>query len=124
MGGVGVLGLLLAAIGLYGVLAYTVAGRTREIGVRIAVGAGAGQISRMILLDAGRMLAAGSLIGLGVAFLVTAPLAMFLVPGLSPSDPVSYASVILVLAFSGTLAALGPVRRAVGIDPVRALRHD
>ena len=124
MGSIGLVGLLLAAIGLYGVLAYSVARRTREIGIRMAVGATARQICALVLGDAGRMVAIGSVIGLGVALLATEPLSMFLIPGLSPKDPLSFAAVAAVLGASALLAALGPVRRAVGVDPIKALRWE
>ncbi len=124
MGSIGLLGLLLAAIGLYGLLAYTVARRTREIGVRIALGATGREISRMILVEAGTLLAVGSVIGCAIALLVTRPLSMFLVPGLSPSDPASFASVIAVLAATGLLASLGPVRRAISVDVMSCLRYE
>lgn len=124
MGSIGLVGLLLAAIGLYGVLAYAVARRTREIGIRMALGATARQICGMVLGDAGWMVAIGSLIGLAVAMLVTEPLSMFLVPGLSPKDPLSFVAVAAVLGLSALLAALGPVRRAVGVDPMSALRWE
>jgi putative ABC transport system permease protein len=70
------------------------------------------------------MVVIGSVIGLTVALLVTEPLSMFLVPGLSPKDPVSFVAVAVVLSVSALLAALGPVRRAVGIDPMKALRWE
>ena len=122
MGGAGLLGLLLAAIGLYGVLAFSVSRRTREIGVRIAIGATGREISRMVLVESAKLLAIGSAAGIAVALLVTKPLAIFFVDGLTSSDPASYIAVILVLGVSGVLATLGPVRRAVKIDPMRALR--
>jgi ABC-type antimicrobial peptide transport system permease subunit len=124
MGLIGAVGLLLAAIGLYGVLAYTVARRTREIGIRMAVGATARQICGLILGDAGAMVAAGSTIGVAVALLVTEPLSMFLVPGLSPKDPLSFLAVAVVLGGSALVAAIGPVRRAARIDPMKALRWE
>ena len=124
MGAIGLVGLLLASIGLYGVLAYAVARRTREIGIRMAIGATAPQICAMVLSDAGWMVVIGSGIGLAVAMLVTEPLSMFLVPGLSPKDPASFVAVAVVLGASALLAALGPVRRAVGIDPMKALRWE
>jgi predicted permease len=124
MGGIGLLGLLLAAIGLYGVLAYSVTRRTREIGIRMAVGASGREISRMIVLEASKLLAVGSMAGLAIALVVTRPLTMFLVPGLSPSDPTSFVCVIAVLAGTGLLASLGPVRRAIAIDPMRSLRYE
>ena len=124
MGAIGVLGLLLAAIGLYGVIAYSVARRTREIGVRIAIGAGSGAISKMVLLEAAKLIVTGSVAGLLISLLITKPLAMFLVPGLSPSDPASFASVLAVLTITGLLATIGPVRRAISIDPMTSLRYE
>ena len=124
MGSIGALGLLLAVIGLYGVLAYSVARRTREIGIRMAVGASAGHVSRMVLGEFARLLAAGIAIGLALALSVTRPLAMFLVPGLSPSDPASFAAVVLLLGFTGFLASLGPMRRALRVDPLGCLRYE
>ncbi|MGH9720260.1 MAG: ADOP family duplicated permease [Bryobacteraceae bacterium] len=124
MGTIGVLGLLLAAIGLHGVMAYSVARRTRELGVRIAVGATSGKISRMVIGESARLLLLGSAIGVGVALLVTRPLAMFFVPGLSPADPASFSAVLIVLLGTGLAATLGPVRRAVAVDPVTSLRYE
>jgi hypothetical protein len=124
LGSVGVLGLLLALVGLYGTMVYSVARRTHEIGLRIAVGATSRDISRMILGDSARMVAAGSLAGLIIAFFVTKPLAMFLVPGLRPADPISYAGVALLLGITGVLAAWGPARRAVAIEPAASLRYE
>ncbi len=122
MGSIGALGLLLAAIGLYGVLAYSVTRRTREIGIRIAIGAGPKDVSGVVLREFARLLLAGIAIGLAIAFLVTRPLSMFFVAGLSTSDPASYAAVGIVLGITGALAALGPVRRALGVDPLQCLR--
>ena len=124
MGSMGGLGLLLAAIGLYGVLAYAVTSRTREIGVRMALGATGGEICRLIVREAAALIAIGSVAGLAIGFLITKPLARFLVPGLSPSDPASFVAVIVVLAVTGFLAALGPVRRAVAVDAGRCLRYE
>ena len=124
MGAIGALGLLLAVIGLYGVLAYSVARRTREIGIRMAIGASPSDVSRMVLREFARLLITGIVIGLAIALLVTRPLSMFFVPGLSASDPASFASVIAVLTLTGVLAALGPVRRALGVDPLQCLRYE
>ena len=124
MGTIGVLALLLAAIGLYGVMVYSVARRTREIGVRIAIGAGPGDITRMVLLDSAKLIGIGSAIGLFVAILVAKPLAIFLVPGLKPADPLSFSAVLLALALTGLLATWGPVRRALAVDPMASLRQD
>jgi ABC-type antimicrobial peptide transport system permease subunit len=124
MGSIGALGLLLAIIGLYGVLAYSVARRTREIGIRIAIGASPKHVSTMVLGEFARLLASGISIGLGIALFVTRPLSMFFVPGLSASDPMSFAAVIAVLAITGVLASLGPLRRALGVNPLRCLRYE
>jgi predicted permease len=124
MGSIGALGLLLAIIGLYGVLAHAVARRTREIGIRMAVGASSRDVSGMVLREFTRLLLMGISIGLVVALFVTRPLSMFFVPGLSSSAPASFAAVIAVLGFTGLLAALGPVRRALRVDPLQCLRYE
>jgi putative ABC transport system permease protein len=124
MGSIGALGLFLAIIGLYGVLAYSVARRTREIGIRIAIGASPGDVSGMMVREFARLLVTGIGIGLVVALFVTRPLSMFLVPGLSASDPATFAVVIAVLGVTGALAALGPVRRALDVDPLQCLRYE
>ena len=112
MGSLGTLGLLLVVMGLYGVLAYSVARRKREIGIRMAVGASFLDISAMVLKEFGRMMLAGLVIGLSVSVLVTRPLSMFLVPGLNSSDPASFAAAILLLVFTAAMAVAGPIRRA------------
>jgi hypothetical protein len=124
MGSIGLLGLLLAAIGLYGSMVYAVTRRTREIGVRVAVGATPRDVSRIILLDAAKLIFIGSAIGLVVAFFAVKPLAMFLVPGLKPADPASFLGVLIVLAVTGLIASWGPVRRALAIDPASCLRSE
>ena len=124
MGSVGVLALVLALIGLYGVLAFSIAQRTREIGIRVAVGATSQHVSKLVLAEFARLLAAGIGIGMTVALMVTRPLAIFFVPGLRPSDPASFGAVIAVLGATGVLAALGPVRRALRIDPIECLRWE
>jgi ABC-type antimicrobial peptide transport system permease subunit len=124
MGSIGALGLLLAVIGLYGVLAYGVARRTREFGIRIAIGASPRNVSAMVLREFARLLVTGIAIGLAVALFVTRPLSMFFVPGLNATDPLTFATVIAALALTGLLAALGPVRRALRIDPLQCLRYE
>ncbi|BDC52731.1 hypothetical protein F183_A50460 [Bryobacterales bacterium F-183] len=124
MGGIGILGLVLAMIGLYGLMAFNVARRTREIGVRLAIGAGSGEILRMVLREAAMLLVVGGGIGLVLALVVTRPLTMFFVPGLSASDPLTYLAVAALLGLTGLAAALGPARRAVRVDPVQALRWE
>ncbi len=124
MGSIGVLGLLLASIGLYGTLVYTVTRRTHEIGIRMALGATRSNVCRMILFDSARLIALGSAVGLAIAFFVTKPLAMFLVPGLAPADPTSFLAVTAMLAVTGLAASWGPARRALAIDPASCLRYE
>jgi putative ABC transport system permease protein len=124
MGSIGVLGLLLAAAGLYGTMVYSVTRRTREIGVRMAIGATRANISGMILMDSAKLIGIGSLIGLSIAFFAVKPLTIFLVPGLQPTDPTSFMAVLLVLAATGLIASWGPVRRALSIDAASCLREE
>lgn len=123
-GAIGVLTLVLAAIGLYGTMAYVVARQTQEIGIRLAIGATRSDISRMVLRDAVTLVGWGSIVGLAIALLVMRPLAMFLVANLTPSDPLSLATVIFVLLVTALAAAWGPVRRAARVDPVMTLRYE
>jgi ABC-type antimicrobial peptide transport system permease subunit len=124
LGSFGALGLLLASVGIYAVVAYAVVQRTREIGIRMAVGATRTDISRMTLLDAGRLTLRGSAIGLFAALFLTRPLALFLVPGLKPADPLTLAAVGVIMILTGLLAGLGPARRASRVDPNMALRYE
>jgi len=124
LGSIGALGLLLAAIGLYGVMVYSVTRRRREIGVRMALGAGQRDVGRMVLASAAKLVAAGSAIGLSGAFFFTRPLAMFLVPGLHPTDPLTFVAVAVLLAVTGLLAAWSPARRAAALDPMTSLRYE
>ena len=124
MGSAGLLGLILATIGLYGIMIHTVSRRTHEIGVRVALGATRADISRMILLDSGRLVLTGSAIGLAIAVFVTRPLAMFLVPGLGASDPLTFFLVLSVVAVTVLIAMWGPLRRALAVDPIASLRYE
>ncbi len=124
MGATGVLGLLLATIGLYGVMAYSVTRRTREIGVRMAIGASRRHIARMLFRDAARVAIAGTAAGLLVALFVTRPLAMFLVAGLKPVDPINFAVVAVLMLVTGLAATWAPVLRAFQVDPSTTLRDE
>jgi ABC-type antimicrobial peptide transport system permease subunit len=124
LGAIGVLGLLLASLGLYGVLLYSVSRRTREIGLRVAIGARPGNIVGMVLAEGAWLVGLGIAIGVSIALFVTKPLAMFLVPGLTPADPLTYAIVITVLTAVGILASLFPTVRALRVDPIIALRYE
>jgi len=119
----GVLATLLAAVGLYGVIAFAVARRTPEIGVRLALGAVPADVLRMVLLDAGRMAAAGIVIGLSAAFVLSRYVESQLF-GIHAANPALYAGAAAVLAAVAVLAAYVPARRASRIDPVSALRYE
>jgi predicted permease len=113
--------LLLAGIGIYGVISYMVTARTHEIGVRLALGAGRSEIVRMVLRQGLRLAVAGAAVGL-VAALLVARLMAGLLYGVRPSDPVTFAAVALALIGVGALACYLPARRAVQVDPMVALR--
>ncbi len=122
-GTLGLVGLLLVGLGIYGVTAFSVAQRTREIGVRMALGARQADVMRMILGQGLRLAAWGAGIGLVLAA-VASQLLSSLLYGLSSLDPVTFVSVAaLVLAIAG-LATLGPARRATNVDPLEALRYE
>jgi putative ABC transport system permease protein len=120
---VGALAMLLAAVGLYGVMAYSVAGRTKEIGIRMALGAGRGRVRRMILADGLALAAAGILVGL-LASAACMRLMRSLLYGISDTDPLTYAAVAIFLMAVALLACYVPARRATKVDPMIALRYE
>jgi predicted lysophospholipase L1 biosynthesis ABC-type transport system permease subunit len=115
--------LALAAMGLYGVLSQLVAGRRREIGVRMALGARAGQILGSVVAQAATVTGAGIVAGLAGAFVLTRFMTT-LVFGIPAVDPLTFAVVPALLAAVALAAALIPARRAASVDPMRALRED
>jgi hypothetical protein len=123
LAGLGALGLVIAAFGLYAVTSYLVTQRTREIAVRIAIGARAGNIVRAVLGSALRLIVVGVVVGTGVA-LVTGRSVSALLYETSPTDPVVLISAATVLIITGCVAVLVPVRRAVRVDPLIALREE
>jgi predicted permease len=123
VGGFAVVALLLGVVGLYGVIAYSVSQRTREIGVRIALGAQRGNVYRLILKEAGTLALAGIVIGTGCAVLA-ASLMRKLLFGTPPWDLATLISVAAVLGASALLASFLPARRAASVDPITALRAE
>jgi len=119
----GLLALVLAVAGLYGVIAYRVAQRTREIGVRIAIGARPGKIYGLILSQGLRITLLGVGIGLVASLGLTRLLASFLF-GVSPEDPLTFAGTGLLWVCVAVVACYVPARRAASIDPVKALRYE
>jgi putative ABC transport system permease protein len=123
LAGFAVLGLVLAAIGIYGVLAYSVARRTREIGVRMALGAARARVVRMVLRDSLAPVVAGSVIGIAGALLATR-LMRTLLYGVSATDPLTYVVVVAVLLAVSVLASVVPASRAARVDPLVAMREE
>ena len=119
----GVLSLVLAAVGIYAVVSYSVARRTREIGIRMALGARASDVSSLILSQNAFPIAAGLTLGLALGAAAARLLREFLFE-VSPFDPLTFVAVALVLAACGTAATWLPARRAARVDPMTALRSD
>jgi ABC-type antimicrobial peptide transport system permease subunit len=115
--------LLLASIGLFGVMSYATARRTREIGIRMALGARATDVIRLVLHETILLVAVGVIIGLGAAFATTRLVASLLF-GIGPTDPLTIALVTLLMFAVTTLAGYLPARRASHVDPMIALRYE
>lgn len=119
----GVLALVLASVGLYGLMSYAVVQRTREIGIRVALGAGTSTVLRLVLRQGVTIAAIGVTVGVVITFGLTRLLAKLLF-GVAPHDPVIFGSVAITLAAVGALASLIPARRAARVDPLNALRAE
>jgi ABC-type antimicrobial peptide transport system permease subunit len=115
--------LSLAAMGIYGVMSLAVAARSRELGIRIALGADQGRVKRLVIGEGVALAASGAAIGLIVALVATRVLRTMLYD-LAPSDPMTYGAVVALLGATAVAAAWLPARRAARVDPVEALRAD
>jgi putative ABC transport system permease protein len=116
-------GLVLAMVGVFGVLAYTVQQRQREIGVRMALGATSARVMWLVFRDGGWMIATGATVGVMLAAFSGRLLAAFLF-GVDPLDPLTFVSVPVVILLTASVAAARPAWRASRIDPATAFRHD
>ena len=121
--GIGLLGLALGIVGVFGVFAYAVEERRREIGVRLALGAARGHIIGTLLTTSGRAMALGVGVGILLSF-ASGPVLRSYLYGLSPLDPIAYGMMLTLLVFAAALATFIPARRACRIDPAVTLRED
>jgi putative ABC transport system permease protein len=115
--------LALAAVGIYGVVAFSVTRRTQEIGIRMSLGGQGGDVLRLILGESARMAAFGVLIGIGVSLAATRVTATLLL-GISATDPLTFDGVVALLFVVALLASYIPARRAMRVDPIVALRYE
>ena len=122
-GAFGALALILAAIGLYGLIAYTVARRTSELGIRMALGAGHGNVMWLVIEGALRLLGFGLLLGLPAAW-AASRLVTSMLWGLTAKDPTTIGTATVLLILTGLVASWVPARRTAKIDPMGALRCD
>ncbi len=119
----GGIALFMAAVGLYGVMAFTVTRRRQEMGIRMALGARPGDILRLVFRSGFVRLAIGVTVGLGLGFLLSSPLRVVLY-GVDPTDPIVYLAIVATLGLAGLLACLVPARRATRVDPVQVLKPE
>jgi predicted permease len=124
LGSLGAIGLTLAMAGLFAMVSYSVTRRTREIGVRVALGAPRGAVVRLVVGDAIVLVGIGLVGGLGAAAVLTPALASFLVTGLSPTDPTAFVGTAVFVVAISLLATVPPIRRATGVGPLVALRTE
>jgi predicted permease len=123
LGVVSALAMILGAVGLYGVLAYVVAERTREIGVRMALGASAGAVRRLVMSQGAKVVLVGTIVGIAVA-LASTRLLKALLYEVSAADPVVFVAMSMMMIGIGMLASYVPARRASNVDPMESLRND
>jgi predicted permease len=120
---IGMIGLILGVVGVYGVVSFTASRRTREIGIRLALGANSRDILRLVWKQGVRLVIVGIVVGMIAAWSLTRAMAHMLA-GISPSDPVTYITVTILMSAAALLACWIPARRAMRVDPMVALRHE
>ena len=123
LGVISALAMILGAVGLYGVLSYVVAERTREIGVRMALGATAGAVRRLVVSQGAKVVLAGAVVGVAAALASTRLLDTLLYE-VSAVDPVVFVAMSIMMIGIGMLASYVPARRASRVDPIESLRND
>lgn len=121
--GFGLLALFLAPVGVYGVMAYSIAQRTNEIGIRLALGAQPGQVRCMVLRESTWLAAVGIAVGMAAAFVLTR-LVKSMLYGIQAYDPLTLSAVVALLLMVALAATWIPARRAAGVQPMEALRHE
>ncbi len=124
VGSLSAAGLLLAVVGLYAAVAHAVGKRTREMGIRMALGATRGSIARVAMADGMAVLGLGGIVGLALAIALIRPLAGIVPDGVNPWDLAQFAAVIALLLAAGAVAMAGPARRASRVDAAVALRDE
>jgi ABC-type antimicrobial peptide transport system permease subunit len=123
LAGFGGLSLLLAAIGIYGVLSFSIARRSREMGIRLALGAGSSQVFLLVVRDGMTLVGVGAVLGVLGGFATARSLASFLY-GVPTSDPATFAGATTLLIAVALVACIVPARRAMRVNPIAALRSD